>query len=137
MTIVVDTGVLLAAIDADDADHHASVAVLDRHIGQFVVPAPVIAETAWQLEHNLGAEAEAGLLAAVVAGEIVVIDLTLDDYRRAVALIRQYADLGLGLVDASVIVIAERMSITTIATLDRRDFTVVRPSHIGAFEIVP
>lgn len=77
------------------------------------------------------------MLAAVVAGEIVVVDLTLDDYRRAVELIRQYSDLGLELVDASVIAIAERMGITTIATLDRHDFAVVRPAHIDAFEIVP
>jgi hypothetical protein len=31
-----------------------------------------------------------------------VIDLGADDYRRCVELIRTYADLGLGLVDASV-----------------------------------
>lgn len=42
MTLIVDTGVLLAAIDADDAEHRVSVAVLDENIGQFVVPAPVI-----------------------------------------------------------------------------------------------
>lgn len=64
-------------------------------------------------------------------------DIAADDYVRAVELIRRYADLGLGLVDASVIAIAERLDITTIATLDRRDFTVVRPKHCKAFELIP
>jgi hypothetical protein len=54
-----------------------------------------------------------------------------------VELIETYADLGLGLVDASVVTIAERLSIATIATLNHRDFSVVRPRHVEAFELVP
>ena len=50
---------------------------------------------------------------------------------------RAYADLGLGLVDASVVAIAERLGATTIATLNHRDFMVVRPRHIVAFELLP
>jgi hypothetical protein len=41
-------------------------------------------------------------------------------------LVERYADLGLGLVDASIVAIAERLGADTIATLNRRDFTVVR-----------
>jgi uncharacterized protein len=74
---------------------------------------------------------------AIVIGELSVIDLTPGDYMRAGALIRQYTDLGLALVVASVVAIAERLGISTIATLDRRDFNVVRPSHVDAFELVP
>jgi uncharacterized protein len=48
-----------------------------------------------------------------------------------------YADLGLGGTDASLVAIAERLNITTIATLDRRDFTVVRPRHVDAFTLLP
>jgi uncharacterized protein len=81
--------------------------------------------------------AEAGLLDAIIVGELSVIDLITDDCVRAVALIRQYSDLGLGLVDASVIAIAERLGITPIATLDHRDFAVVRPLHVAALELVP
>jgi len=52
-------------------------------------------------------------------------------------LVRGYADLGLGLVDASVIAIAERLEQDTIATLDRRHFSVVQPAHMPAFTLVP
>lgn len=52
-------------------------------------------------------------------------------------LIGTYADLRLGAVDASVIATAERLGATTIATLDRRHFTVVRPRHVEAFDLVP
>jgi uncharacterized protein len=135
--ILVDTGILIAAIDISDADHVEAAGVLHRNAGQLFVPSTVAAETAWQLEHNVGVAAEAGFLDAIVSGELKVIDLLSVDYVRAVALIRQYADLGLGLVDASVVAIAERLRITTIATLDRRDFAVVRPAHIAAFDLVP
>jgi uncharacterized protein len=48
-----------------------------------------------------------------------------------------YRDLPLGTVDASVIVTAERLGIVEVATLDRRHFSVVRPSHVAAFELLP
>jgi len=48
-----------------------------------------------------------------------------------------YHDLPLGTVDASVVAAAERVGAKLVATLDRRHFTVVRPKHVGAFEILP
>ncbi len=33
--------------------------------------------------------------------------------------------------------LAERLDVTTIATLDHRDFRVVRPAHTDAFELIP
>jgi hypothetical protein len=56
---------------------------------------------------------------------------------RIADLVEQYADAGLGFVDASVIAIAERVGATRIFTLDRRDFSLVRPRHTEAFEILP
>lgn len=44
---------------------------------------------------------------------------------------------GLGFVDSSVVAIAERLSIDTIATTDRRHFTSLRPSHVARFVLVP
>lgn len=137
MPLLVDTGVLLGATDADDADHAVTSQLLEGADEELLVPVPVIAETSWQLERNLGPEAEAQILEAVNAGELTLIDLTDADWRRAVALIRQYADMGLGLVDASLVAVAERLGVRTIATLNRRDFTVVRPAHIEAFDLVP
>ncbi|HEV8063369.1 MAG TPA: hypothetical protein VGP46_01000 [Acidimicrobiales bacterium] len=45
--------------------------------------------------------------------------------------------MGLGLVDASVITVSEKLSVTTLATLNRRDFVVVRPRRVDPFELVP
>ncbi|GDY33122.1 hypothetical protein GTS_47550 [Gandjariella thermophila] len=56
---------------------------------------------------------------------------------RMAQLVKTYADLPLGAVDASVITVAERLGISRVATLDRRHFTVVRPKHVPALELLP
>lgn len=137
MTVVVDTGVLLAAADQDDADHAACSELLRDHRGQLVVPAPVIPETAWQIETNLGPRSEAGFLRLITTRQLQVADLSLEDYERCVTLIEAYHDLSLGLVDASIVTVAEKLAVTTIATLNQRDFRVVRPAHVAAFELIP
>ena len=52
-------------------------------------------------------------------------------------LVGQYTDLPLSAVDASVIAVAERLKVADIATLDHRDFRVVKPAHIPAFTLRP
>jgi hypothetical protein len=52
-------------------------------------------------------------------------------------LVNRYSDLNLGLVDASVVTVAERLGIVSLATLNHRDFVVVRPRHCDAFELIP
>ena len=101
------------------------------------VPAPVIPETAWQIERNLGPPSEVDFLRLITTGQLRVADLSVDDYQRCIDLIEIYQDLGLGLVDASVVTVAENLGATTIATLNDRDFRVVRPRHADAFELIP
>ena len=55
---------------------------------------------------------------------------------RAMEIDRQYADLRLGLVDASVIALAEQVGVRRIATRDVRDFAAVACSDGGGFELV-
>jgi predicted nucleic acid-binding protein len=135
--IVVDTGVLLAAVSSRDRHHRESAEVLAAHAGELVTPALVIAETSWMIESVMGPQAESAFVTSVANGELGVEDLGTDDYRRCAELIAQYADLGLGLVDASVVAVAERLGLTTVATLNRRDFLVVRPNHCEALELLP
>ncbi len=56
---------------------------------------------------------------------------------RIAALVASYRDLPLGSVDASIVAVAERLNSDKIATLERRHFSVIRPAHMAAFELVP
>jgi predicted nucleic acid-binding protein len=136
--IILDTGVVLAAADADDRHHASAVALLNGLSGdELVLPAPVIAESAWMIESRLDPATEAAFIESVALGEFTVADLGSEDYERCAELILTYAVLGLGVVDASVVAVAERLDITTVATLNHRDFRVVRPAHTAAFVLRP
>lgn len=87
--------------------------------------------------YDFGAAAEAAFLRSFSNGDLMVADLVTDDFERMAQLVERYADFPLGGSDASVVAIAERRSITTILTIDRRHFAAVRPNHIGSFELLP
>lgn len=89
------------------------------------------------LETRCGPQLEADFLADVADGVIELVDLTQADLRRMAQLVRTYADLPLGAVDAAVVATAERLGISDVATLDRRHFSIVRPSHVGTFNLLP
>jgi predicted nucleic acid-binding protein len=56
--------------------------------------------------------------------------LSYDNRARAAELVRKYADLPLGAVDASVIAVAERLGDFEVATTDRRHFHAVREARV-------
>jgi predicted nucleic acid-binding protein len=134
--LVVDTSVLLAAADNADPDHQACAEAI-QNAGPLVTTALVVAETAYLIGRQLGARAEARFFRAVADGELQIETITPTDARRIAELIETYADLRLGGTDASLIAIAERLNVSTLATLDRRHFSVVRPAHTTGFEVVP
>lgn len=136
--VVVDTGVLLAAADADDHWHLQARSLLeDRYADRLVLPVPVAAEASWLIGSRLGPVTAAAFVASIAADDFRLTDLTSADWTRCAALMERYADLDLGLVDASVVAVAERLGITTLASIDRRDLLVVRPAHCDAFELIP
>jgi predicted nucleic acid-binding protein len=135
--ILVDTGPLVAVLNADDHRHLECMNLLEQTSVPIIVPMTVAVEVCQIAERVRGPQAEAAFLQSVAAGERTVEPIGSADLVRAAELVETYADLRLGLVDASLVAIAERLNITTIATLDRRDFHVVRPRHVDAFELIP
>jgi predicted nucleic acid-binding protein len=135
--ILVDTGPLYAMADRDDDWHHRVVRFLERSRDPLVIPATVLPEAAYLLATHLGPEAERALIQSVVRGEMAVEEVTLQDLRRTLELLRSYETARIGLVDASVVAVAERLKIVRILTTDRRDFSIVRPRHCKAFELLP
>lgn len=128
---------LLAGADRSDPDHAACRELLETHSGPLVTTALVMAESGWLIDRQLGPSAEAALYESAAAGEIRVEPLSAADWTRIAALTMQYADQHLGGVDSSLIAIAERLGATSIGTLDKRHFSLVRPQHIAGFELLP
>ncbi len=74
---------------------------------------------------------------SITAGEFQLIKTEISDLERAAEILEKYADTKIDFVDCVIMAIAERLNITRILTVDRRDFSLFRPLHCDHFEIVP
>lgn len=97
----------------------------------------VVTEVVYLIGTRLGAEAEVRFLGDLATGDFNVEPVEPVDWLRIAELVHRYSDLPLGSVDASVVATAERLGISEVATLDRRHFSVVRPIHCDAFDLLP
>lgn len=127
----------LRSADVDDRDHSRCVELMRRTPAPLLMPVPVLTEVGYLLEREKGARAEAEFLRSIQAGQVMMVPLTAADLDRMAELVETYGDLPLGLVDASVIAVGERLNADAIATLDHRHFSVVRPRHMPAFKLLP
>ena len=97
----------------------------------------MITEVAYLVGTRLGAAAEVRFLGDLASGDLITEPVAAGDWLRIAELVHAHGDLPLGTVDASVVVLAERLGVTTVATLDRRHFGVVRPNHCERLELLP
>lgn len=101
------------------------------------MPILVVTEVSYLLASRIGYETEVRFLGDLAAGELVPESVGAADWLRIAELVATYRNLPLGTVDGSVVATAERLGVSTIATLDRRHFSVVRPNHVNAFDVLP
>lgn len=137
MALVCDTGPLLAALDSSDPDHRRCAALLEAPGEDLVIPSLVLAEVDYWCHERLGGRAWLIFLEDLLNGAYRLEHPSRDELRRCHELQKQYADLRLGIVDASVVALVERLGETKVATLDHRHFATVRPAHVSALVLVP
>lgn len=137
MVLICDTGPILAALDRDDPDHESCADLLARAAEDLIVPGLVLAELDYWCRKIGLVEAWLTFLEDVESGAWRLAWPVAEDIRRARQLEQQYLSLNLGIVDASIIALAERMKEPKIVTLDRRHFTVVRPAHVTMLQVLP
>lgn len=135
--IVIDTGPIIAAANRKDSSHQQCVELLETFPGPLLLPQPLLAEIGYMLASHAGVQAEVGFLRDVADGVYDLVSVVQADVSRTAQLVERYSDLPLGTADAMVVAVAERYGAATIATLDRRHFSVVRPSHVSALTLLP
>lgn len=138
--IVCDTGPLVAAALSNDRDHAACVdrfKKLHHERRERLVPATVVTEVGYLLAREAGARLESPLLRSLAEDDDTPVGLTAGDFLRMAELVETCSSLPLGTIGASVIAITKRLNLAEVATLDRRHFSVVRPSHVDALTLLP
>jgi len=133
--VVADTGAVIALIDADDRHHPTLREAFEAAPGDWLLPWAILPEVDYLLSTRLGEEVANAFRSDLAAGLLSVEWDGAADLERVAELNTLYADLGLGLVDAAVMAVAERVGARAIATLDLRGFGAVELS--GAPELWP
>lgn len=124
-TWIVDTGPLVAYLDASDASHAAVADRWDAFTGRLVTTSAVITEAM----HFVSASPDGPrhLAALVGASAMEVYDLSRPpELGEAVALMEKYSDTPMDFADATLVLLAEALGIENILTLDRRGFATYR-----------
>jgi hypothetical protein len=96
-----------------------------------------LAEVDYWARKALGVRAWQVFVEDIEAGAYLLEPTTEADLVRAAELEVQYKDLRLGFVDAAVIALCERLGEPKVATIDRRDFSVVVPRHVASLQLLP
>lgn len=135
--MIVDTSALLAYFDSAEPDHAAVARSINDTDEALIVSPYVIAELDYLVATRVGVNAELAVLRELSGGAWELADLTAADVEQAATVIDKYRDQNIGIADASNVVLAKRYQTRTIATLDHRHFSVLRPLDGGRFTLVP
>ncbi len=123
--IVADTGAVIALLDSDEKHHRVLRKAFEAARGGWVLPWAILPEVDYLAATRLGAAVEQTFLADLAEGAFAVEWGNGEDLARAHELTRRHKALELGLIDAVVIAIAERLKAEAIATLDLRHFAAL------------
>ncbi|MCT7994644.1 type II toxin-antitoxin system VapC family toxin [Laspinema olomoucense] len=137
MTAILDTSFLFALTDQSDLNHQRVLTVAQNANERLVLPVVVLPEICYLIASRLGHFAMCRFVATMTPDVVQVEALTTEDLVRVQQILEQYADNQLDFTDAAIIAISERLTITRVYTLDRRDFSIIRPNHCDYFELLP
>lgn len=137
MTLILDAAPLVALADAREPRLEALLRIRQDEEGPLVLPAPVAAEVDYLLGVRLGEAARRAFLSDLAAQRYDIVCLEPGDYRTVAELDARYSDLGLGLADCSIVVLAERYETRRLLSLDERHFRTVVPLQGGSFTLLP
>ena len=137
MTAILDTSFLFALTDQSDRNHQRVLSHAQNINERLVLPVVVLPEICYLVASRLGHQAMRRFLASMTPNAVQLETVTVEDLARVQQVLKQYDDNQLDFTDAANVAISERLAITRIYTLDRRDFSIIRPQHCDYFELFP
>jgi len=135
--IVLDTGGLYAALDANEQLHGAAVAALASAKPPRLLSPFVLAELDYLIGTRVGHAAQLALLDEIVRGVYQLEPFASDDLEESRRIMERYEDLRIGLADASVVVLAARHRTLELLCTDERHFRALRGPGGKRFRLLP
>lgn len=135
--ILVDTSAALQLASSTGSRHDDVLRVVERLDGPFLLSPFVLAELDYMLIERHGQERQLALLAQVVEGAYELAEFGRADVEAASRVMERYRDLGVGLADASIVVLAERHGTADLLSFDHRHFRTMSGPGGRPFRMLP
>ena len=133
--ILIDTGPMVAIFSEQDEHHQRCGDALTAMKPPLLTCWPVVTEAAWLLRKR--PQTVQKLFESFDGGLFALLPLDAADLPAIATLMKRYESSGLQFADATMAHLAERESIRTIFTTDRRDFSILRLKRNRALRLVP
>ena len=135
MRVILDTGPWVALIDRSEARHLECINWLEHFEGEIYTTEAVLTEVLYLL--NFSVQAQTAAIEQLIQGMAVLVPASLSSLKRAGRLMEKYHDIPMDYADATLVCLAEDLSIMDIVTFDKRDFGVFRLPSGRPFHILP
>jgi predicted nucleic acid-binding protein len=114
---LIDSGPLIALFDSDHQFHHWALSVLQKSSAELITSIVSVHETLEAL--SFSREAQLDFLTWVEKGALTVAPVTEDDITRLYELTRRPPNYPVDLSDSSLLLLSEKLDITTVITLGK------------------
>ncbi len=131
--ILIDSGPLIALFDSSDKYHQKTVQFIKSNQFLLITTIASITETLHLLDFNRNAQLD--FIEWVYRGGVEIANIINPDFQRIKKLTEKYSDLPMDFADSCLVLLAEKMGINTIATIDR-DFSIYRIEGQTAFKTI-
>lgn len=137
MTFIADSSFLFALFNTRDPWHRDAESFVAQNTETLLIPNVVLPEVCYLITRDFGHRGIGTFLEYFMQLDAPLQPILLSDVDRVREIVTTYADAELDIVDCCIMAIAERLNVTTIATFDRRDFSIFRPRHCEFLELLP
>ena len=121
--ILIDTGPIVALLNRRDKHHKRVLEFTQNYTGGFITTWSVVTEATHLLRNSI--QAQLNLLEWIRRGGIEIVRIEKNDIERMITLTKKYSDLPMDLADCSLIIVAEKLAINEITSIDS-DYNVYR-----------
>lgn len=131
--ILIDSGPLIALFDSSDKYHQKTIEFIQSNQSLLITTIASITETLHLLDFNRNAQLD--FIEWVSRGGVEIVNVLNSDFQKIKELTKKYRDLPMDFADSCLVLLAEKIGINEVATIDR-DFSIYRIKGKKAFKTI-
>jgi len=135
--VLMDASYLIALANPKDKFRQRAVDHAKTGLKKQIVLDVVLGEVVFLLGSKVSYRAANLFIKTFTISSLQLESITKHDLERVFEIRENYADAKFNFVDCCIMALSERLEIMQICTFDRRDFSIFRPKHCPALELLP